>query len=149
MKKHTDNPLPETARNPATVERSGLAEMTGSTIPLPTPLCRWVRRELWEESQNQYALQILENDNLKSENARLLEELEDWRNAAKHVDADHTDEVHCGCVPILRKQNADLKRENETLCAFINSEMRMTAGDPRIAELADILSNKQVTDCQP
>ena len=36
-------------------------------------------------------------------------ELDDWHNAAKHVDADHPDEVHCGCVPILRKKNTDLQ----------------------------------------
>jgi hypothetical protein len=29
--------------------------------------------------------------------------LDDWDNAVKHVEADHADEVHCGCVPVLRK----------------------------------------------
>jgi hypothetical protein len=29
--------------------------------------------------------------------------LDDWDNAVKHVEADHAGEVHCGCVPVLRK----------------------------------------------
>jgi hypothetical protein len=29
--------------------------------------------------------------------------LDDWDNAVKHVEAAHADEVHCGCVPVLRK----------------------------------------------
>ena len=31
------------------------------------------------------------------------EALSDWENAALHVEAEHPDEKHCGCVPILRK----------------------------------------------
>ena len=30
------------------------------------------------------------------------EALADWENAADHVEANHPDEVHCGCVPVLR-----------------------------------------------
>lgn len=41
--------------------------------------------------------------------------LADWANAAKHVEADHPDEVHCGCVPILRKLLNDARGELNTL----------------------------------
>jgi len=56
-----------------------------------------------------------ERDPLAAENARLKNELDDWHNAAAHVEADHKDEVHCGCVPVLRKLNNDLKAENARL----------------------------------
>jgi hypothetical protein len=52
---------------------------------------------------------------VRAENARLREELDDWHNAALHVEADHPDEVHCGCVPILRRENARLREEIKKL----------------------------------
>lgn len=48
---------------------------------------------------------------LEAEAARLRGELDDWENAAKHVEAEHPDEVHCGCVPVLRKLLADARAE--------------------------------------
>jgi hypothetical protein len=39
------------------------------------------------------------------------EALEDWENAAAHVEADHPDERHCGCVPVLRKLLTDARQE--------------------------------------
>ena len=44
-----------------------------------------------------------EIERLRKERNVALEKLADWENAAKHVEADHPDEVHCGCVPVLRK----------------------------------------------
>jgi hypothetical protein len=41
---------------------------------------------------------------LERELAEALDKLSDWENAALHVDSDHPNEVHCGCVAILRKQ---------------------------------------------
>jgi hypothetical protein len=52
---------------------------------------------------------------LERERAGLREELDDWHNAALHVKANHPDEVHCGCVPILRRENARLQEEIERL----------------------------------
>jgi hypothetical protein len=51
----------------------------------------------------------------EAENVRLKGELSDWHNALAHVEADHPDEVHCGCVAVLRKLNNDLKTENQKL----------------------------------
>jgi hypothetical protein len=48
---------------------------------------------------------------LERERNEARAELEEWHDAAKHVDSDHPDEVHCGCVPILRKQLADARAE--------------------------------------
>lgn len=41
------------------------------------------------------------------------EKLSDWENAAAHVEADHADEVHCGCVPVLRKLLTDARSERD------------------------------------
>ena len=35
--------------------------------------------------------------------------LNEWDNAVKRVEADRSDEVHCGCVPVLRKLLADAR----------------------------------------
>lgn len=51
--------------------------------------------------------------------AALKAELADWNNAAKHVEAEHTDEIHCGCVPVLRKKNTELKAELTRLCGLV------------------------------
>ena len=46
---------------------------------------------------------------LEEKNKRLSEELEDYHNAEKFVLSEDcpTDEVHCGCVVILKKQIKD------------------------------------------
>jgi hypothetical protein len=43
--------------------------------------------------------------------AELEQELEDWRNAAKGAENPHPDEVHCTCVPLLRKLLQDAQAE--------------------------------------
>ena len=52
---------------------------------------------------------------LKRERDEAREELEDWRNAAKGAENPHPDEVHCTCVPLLRKLLQDAKAEIERL----------------------------------
>lgn len=49
----------------------------------------------------------------ESERDEAREALVDWENAAKHVETDHPDEVHCGCVPVLRKLMSDSLRERD------------------------------------
>jgi hypothetical protein len=50
-----------------------------------------------------------------AERHELREKLNDWENAAKHVEEDHPDERHCGCVPVLRKLLNDVRKEKDTL----------------------------------
>jgi FtsZ-binding cell division protein ZapB len=54
-----------------------------------------------------------ENATLTAERGEARRELEEWRNSAAHVEADHPDEVHCGCVPVLRKLLTDARRERD------------------------------------
>jgi len=54
---------------------------------------------------------LLEKAERERDEARAA--LSEWEDAAKHVEADHTDEVHCGCVPVLRKLLTDAQKENE------------------------------------
>lgn len=42
-----------------------------------------------------------------------MEALSDWKNAASHVESDHPDERHCGCVPVLRKLLVDARKERD------------------------------------
>jgi hypothetical protein len=50
---------------------------------------------------------------LERERDEAREALSEWEDAAKHVEANHPDEVHCGCVPVLRKLLTDAQKENE------------------------------------
>lgn len=50
---------------------------------------------------------------LERERAEAREALADWENASAHVEANHPDEVHCGCVPVLRKLLADSRKERD------------------------------------
>lgn len=52
---------------------------------------------------------------LERERDALKEKLNDWENAAKHVEENHPDERHCGCVPVLRKLLNDSKKELDAL----------------------------------
>ena len=42
-----------------------------------------------------------------------MEMLENWEDSAAHVEEDYPDEVHCGCVPVLRKLLHDARRERD------------------------------------
>jgi len=43
----------------------------------------------------------------------MREELDDWKNSAKFVEEPPHDEVHCGCVPVLRKLLKDARAERD------------------------------------
>jgi hypothetical protein len=59
--------------------------------------------------------------------AALKAELEEWHDAAKHVDSDHPGEVHCGCVPVLRKQLTDARGEVARLAHWKAAQMQVEA----------------------
>jgi hypothetical protein len=56
-----------------------------------------------------------------------LEKLSDWENSAKHVESDHPDEVHCGCVPVLRKLLSDARKERDEARAECLEQCRLLA----------------------
>lgn len=56
--------------------------------------------------------------NLERERDEAREALGDWENAAAHVEADHPDERHCGCVPVLRKLLTDSQKERDEWAAM-------------------------------
>jgi hypothetical protein len=67
------------------------------------------------ESERDTYKRAVENARKERDDAR--DELDEWHDAAKHVDSDHPDEVHCGCVPVLRKQLKDARAESARLQA--------------------------------
>lgn len=50
---------------------------------------------------------------LERERDEAREALSDWENAALHVEANHPDENHCGCVPVLRKLLTEAREKGE------------------------------------
>lgn len=54
---------------------------------------------------------VAEAARLRAALAETAEKLADWENAASHVESPHPDEVHCGCVPVLRKLLVDARKE--------------------------------------
>ena len=98
------------------------------------------RDEAWAESEEQARLLGMSGERetrLIAERYEARAELAEWHDAAKHVDADHPDEKHCGCVAILRKQltdaravlavaqkeSADQAADAERYCALANQHM--------------------------
>ena len=77
-----------------------------------------VGRAYGEMAPNQSSIYeaLLEKAERERDEAR--EALSEWEDAVKHVEADHPDEVHCGCVPVLRKLLNDAKKENKRLEVF-------------------------------
>lgn len=75
----------------------------------------------WKTEASRCQDAILQRDTLAAENARLKDELDDWHNAAKHVEAEHPDEVHCGCVAILRKKYNDLRESMTEAWKLVNA----------------------------
>lgn len=68
-----------------------------------------------------------EAKDLRAERDEARRELEEWRNSSAHVEADHPDEVHCGCVPVLRKLLTDARRErDEARLLVCRSQFTMT-----------------------
>jgi hypothetical protein len=74
-----------------------LYDATQETLKVSALKSQWitVRQERDEARDLSAALQLKCN--------MMQAALDDWDNAVKHVEADHADEVHCGCVPVLRK----------------------------------------------
>jgi hypothetical protein len=65
---------------------------------------------------------------LKQERDEAREALSDWENAALHVEADHPDEKHCGCVPVLRKLLTDARE------AFVIATDQMVIAQGKLRE---------------
>ena len=62
-----------------------------------------------------------------------------WMHDDKTLDIPIGSSITSTGVLALKKQRDYLMFENDALCAFINREMKMTATDPRIVELKEIL----------
>jgi hypothetical protein len=67
----------------------------------------------YDKHQLAYALA-----NALKERDEAREALADWENAAAHVEADHPDEKHCGCVPVLRKLLTDALKDRDEWAAM-------------------------------
>ncbi len=65
---------------------------------------------------------------LKQERDEAREALSDWENAELHVEADHPDEKHCGCVPVLRKLLTDARE------AFVIATDQMVIAQGKLRE---------------
>ena len=82
-----------------------------------------------------------QRDMLERELDEVREKLADWENSAAHVEADHPDEVHCGCVPILRKLLCDARLERDEAVnnyeTSVLREHRMQEQRDRLAEALD------------
>lgn len=59
---------------------------------------------------------------LERERDEAREALADWENAAAHVEADHPDETHCGCVSVLQKLLHDARSERDEARELLASE---------------------------
>jgi len=77
-----------------------------------------------------------------------LEKLFDWENSAKHVESDHPDEVHCGCVPLLRKLLSDARKERDEARAECLEQCRLLAmsGDREAKLLGELERAKKSLD---
>ena len=67
------------------------------------------------------------------------EALADWENAAAHVEADHPDEKHCGCVPVLRKLLTDALKDRDEWAAMCG---RYKQERDEVRALADDMAEK-------
>lgn len=76
-----------------------------------------VQEEYLEEAREKAERYRLEANALMLQRDEAREALADWENAADHVEANHPDEVHCGCVPVLRKLLADARKERDEAIA--------------------------------
>ena len=67
-------------------------------------------RDKYDKLATEYMLAV---NKLCEERDEARDALSDWENAALHVEAEHPDEKHCGCVPVLRKLLADARKERD------------------------------------
>jgi hypothetical protein len=83
---------------------------------------------------------------LEREVDEVREKLADWENSAAHVEADHPDEVHCSCVPILRKLLCDARLERDEAVNNYETaalrEHRMQEQRDRLAEALRGIKNE-------
>ena len=79
-------------------------------------------REDLEFRRGLYKVQEQHLETARRERDEAREELSDWENAALHVEADHPDEKHCGCVPVLRKLLTDARSERDEARELLASE---------------------------
>jgi hypothetical protein len=76
--------------------------------PMPTQVVHVNFARKLEQSRDEWAAMC---GRYKQERDEAMEALADWENAAAHVEADHPDEKHCGCVPVLRKLLTDAREK--------------------------------------
>jgi hypothetical protein len=79
---------------------------------------RQLEREL-AEAQNLNNLLRESHDVVTKQFQKVDAELADWENAELHVNSDHPNEAHCGCVTILRKQLAEMRQQRNTLAKTV------------------------------
>lgn len=68
-------------------------------------------RDDWKFRHNEIMLPQLDRHGVTMD--KLRAELEEWENAKKFVADGCQDEVHCGCVPILKRENERLTKAVE------------------------------------
>lgn len=70
--------------------------------------------------QTEYEKLVMDNLDLKERNKELENKIEDWENAEKFVLGTDcpTDEIHCGCVVVLKHRIKELKK----LCDDLQAE---------------------------
>jgi hypothetical protein len=103
----------------------------GDWSPVLRETCRRLERERdeWSAMCGRY----------KQERDEAREALSDWENAELHVEADHPDEKHCGCVSVLRKLLTDARSErDEAREAFVIAADQMVVAQCKLRE-----SNKE------
>jgi len=61
---------------------------------------------------------------LMSQNVQLRAELDEWENAKKFVADGCKDELHCGCVPILKRELDEAKIQIDVLRAEVKQLCR-------------------------
>lgn len=104
-----EQPTPETDAH----QHEGL--LRTNPIPMQVVTANFARKLERERDELREILQavIKTGKRLESERDEARAKLDDWENAAKHVESDHSDEVHCSCVPVLRKLLNDSKKERD------------------------------------
>lgn len=100
------NKTPET--DAAWKEGNAIREWTCRKLERERDEAREAIRALAEHGES-------EIQRITNERDEALEKLSDWENTAAHVEADHPDEKHCGCVHVLRKLLTDAREQIKEL----------------------------------
>ena len=136
--------MSETSRTDRAAEDNRYHECWGSACCVSVDFARQLEhelknaREVVAKYENRYFEAKEQRDRLERELDEVREKLADWENSAAHVEADHPDEVHCGCVPILRKLLCDARLERDEAVnnyeTSVLREHRMQEQRDRLAE---------------